>query len=309
MRALITGGAGFIGSHLAVRMLGEGHEVIVLDNLLHAPGYDKIACHRGSAGLRIVEGDVRDEERMTMLAGDVDFIVHAAAVINVDLAHVNPKMAVDINVNGTLSVLETCRKQDKSLLHLSSSEIYGSVLDGPHDENSPTNPPHPYGATKLAAEKLVTAYRKSYGLKALIARPFNCYGGGQSDRGYGAFISKSITRALTGEPVVVFGDGNQTRDYQYVDDLVDGLMLQIKAMEPGPLVFCSGVEHRIEDIAEYIAEKWGKSGVSYIAPRKGELPRLVGNPNLAKDRLGWEAKTEFYGDGLVRVWRSLAANQ
>ena len=302
MRFLVTGGAGFIGSHLSRELVRRGHSVVILDNMLHACAAPPLTVP-GRLETRI--GDIRNEELMVMLAADSEMVLHLAAHINVDLVNIQPRFGVDVNVNGTLNVLEVCRRLDKSMLYMSSSEVYGAVTGKPHDEHSPTNPPHPYGATKLAAEKLATAYRSCYGMKILTSRSFNTYGPGQSLDSYGGFISKSIIRALTGEPVVVFGDGKQTRDYIHVHDLVEGLIAQIDRMLPGPVVFASGAERTVETIAEYIAEKWGQAGVSYIGPRRGELARLVGDSSYAKEALKWEPKTEFYGEGLESVWRQI----
>ena len=228
MRILVTGGAGFIGGHLAEQFVADGHSVTVLDNL--DPLYDtRIKNHNVEAGraaatggggeYTFVKGDVRNEDLVCELVTESDAVYHQGGVAGVRRSVEMPEEYDDVNVDGTLNVLEAAR--DTSLERLvvaSSSSVYGKPVDLPYDEHHPTTPVSPYGASKLAAERYWCAYHEVYGLPTVALRYFTVYGPRMRPN---MAISNFVSRCLNGESPVVYGDGTQTRDFTYVEDVLD----------------------------------------------------------------------------------------
>jgi UDP-glucose 4-epimerase len=295
MKILITGGAGFIGSHLCERFSSEGHTVVCLDNFISG----NLGNIRGLLSLRnfkLFNGDVRDFNLLEKIIRDVDVIIHLAAQIHVDRSILEPKLTYDINVFGTLNVLELARQYDtEKVIHTSTSEVYGSAQYVPMDENHPLDAPHPYGASKIAADRMCNAYVCTYGLKVCVMRPFNAFGPRQKDVGYGGAISIFVKRILNGAPPIIYGDGKQTRDYTYVKDLVEAYDLVLKYDKDlkEPINLGTGKEIAIVDLANKIINLCGmkrKIKPVHVAPRPGEVERLVANYSRAKKLLHWEPK-------------------
>lgn len=228
MRILVTGGAGFIGGHLAERFVAEGHDVVVLDNL--DPFYDTRikeqtikVCREGAAvgdgSYELVEGDVRDGELVAELVGDAEYVYHQAAQAGVRSSVQNPRKYDEVNVDGTLNVLDAARDTGvERVVFASSSSVYGKPEYLPYDEVHPTTPVSPYGASKLAAERYVCAYHEVYDIPTVALRYFTVYGPRMRPN---MAISNFVSRCLNGEPPVVYGDGTQTRDFTYIEDIID----------------------------------------------------------------------------------------
>ena len=228
MRILVTGGAGFIGGHLAERFVADDHDVVVLDNF--DPFYDtrikdhtvEVCRERADAGdgtYRLVEGDVRDAETVEAVVTDADYVYHQAAQAGVRPSVENPRKYDAVNVDGTLNVLDAARELGvERVVVASSSSVYGKPEYLPHDESHPTTPVSPYGASKLAAERYACAYGAVYGLSVVALRYFTVYGPRMRPN---MAISNFVSRCLNGEPPVVYGDGTQTRDFTYIDDVVE----------------------------------------------------------------------------------------
>ncbi len=228
MRILVTGGAGFIGGHLAERFVADGHDVVVLDNF--DPFYDtrikdhtvEVCRERADAGdgtYRLVEGDVRDTETVEAVVTDADYVYHQAAQAGVRPSVENPRKYDAVNVDGTLNVLDAARESGvERVVVASSSSVYGKPEYLPYDESHPTTPVSPYGASKLAAERYACAYGAVYGLSVVALRYFTVYGPRMRPN---MAISNFVSRCLNGEPPVVYGDGTQTRDFTYIDDVVE----------------------------------------------------------------------------------------
>lgn len=293
MKILITGGAGFIGSHLCDKYTKEGHSVLCLDNFMSGDlmNIRHLLDHRN---FKLIKGDVRDFDLLEKVARDVDAIFHLAAQIHVDRSYIEPRLTYDINVMGTQNILEVAKMYDaKKIIHASSSEVYGSAQYAPIDEKHPLDAPHPYGASKIAADRMCFAYIQTYGLNVSILRLFNIFGPRQRDIGYGGVISIFTRRVLNNIPPIVYGNGQQTRDYTYVEDAVRAYDLALNHNEPltEPLNFGSGKQVSILDLANKIIDLCGKKGVItpiHVEPRIGEVERLIADATKAKSLLGWE---------------------
>ena len=220
MKILITGAAGFLGSHLSEKYVNEGHIVYGIDNLLNG-NLNNVRTLLHRKNFKFVHDDVRNKELYPKLPTDLDAIFHLAAQIHVDRSIVNPKETFDINVTGTMNILEYARMNDvNKILFASTSEVYGSAKYVPMDEDHPLAAQHPYGVSKIAADRLCYTYNETYDLGIDIIRCFNFFGPRQKDSGYGGVIAIFINRVLQNKPPIIYGDGNQTRDYMYVDDAV-----------------------------------------------------------------------------------------
>ena len=220
MNILITGGAGFIGSHLCNKYTKDGHRVLCLDNFMSG-NLMNIRHLLDYRNFKLVKGDIRDYDLIEKLARDVDVIFHLAAQIHVDRSYIEPQLTYDINVIGTQNVLEAAKLHDaQKVIYASTSEVYGSAQYVPIDEKHPLNAPHPYGSSKIAADRMCNAYIQTYGMDISILRPFNVFGPHQRDVGYGGVISIFTRRVLNNTAPIIYGDGQQTRDYTYIDDAV-----------------------------------------------------------------------------------------
>jgi len=298
MKLLITGGAGFIGSHLCDKYVKDGHTVICLDNFMNG-NLTNIRPLLDYRNFKLIKGDILDFDLLERLMRDIDVVFHLAAQVHVDRSYVEPRLTYAINVMGTQNILEVARLHDvKKVIQASTSEVYGSAQYTPIDELHPLCAPHPYGASKIAADRMCYAYIKTYGMNICILRLFNTFGPRQRDLGYGGVISIFTRRVLNNVPPIIYGDGKQTRDYTYVADAVQAYDLILNKEEPitEPINVGSGKELGIIDIAQQIIDKCGKSGIIqpvHIEPRMGEVKRLIADATKAKDLLGWTPEWDF----------------
>jgi len=265
MKMLVTGGAGFIGSHLCDKYVKEGHTVFCLDNFMSG-NLINIRHLLDYRNFKLVKGDIRDFDLLEKIMRDVDVVFHLAAQIHVDRSYIEPRLTYDINVIGTQNILEVARIYDaKKVIYASTSEVYGSAQYAPIDEKHPLSAPHPYGASKIAADRMCYAYTQTYGMNISILRLFNVFGSRQRDFGYGGVIS-IFTRRDHEEPI------------------------------PEPVNFGSGREVSILDLANMIIDLCGKSGdvkPIHVEPRIGEVERLIADATKAKNLLGWEPKVSL----------------
>jgi len=292
MKVLVTGGCGFIGSHVVDKLLEKGYEVTVL----HRP-----TCK--SKNLRHVKGrieevfcDVQDFNNVKKVVKNVDSVIHLAALINVDQSIQHPMPFWDVNVKGTLNILESIRKENKKLIFMSTCEIYGNVPEGKATEDHPTNPRSPYAVSKFCAERYCMAYYYTYNLPITIIRGFNIFGTRQSADAKGALIPKFVKKVLGYKQPLIFGDGLQSRDYVYVTDIAEGLVEAIeKDNLNGEIInLATGVDHSIKDIAYKIIEFCERDfEPKFIDARAGELRRSVGDYTKAKKLLNWKPKINF----------------
>ena len=304
MKILITGGAGFIGSHLCTKYTKEGHEVLCLDDF-SSGNLTNVRHLLDCRNFKLIKGDIRDFDLLERIMRDVYVVFHLAAQIHVDRSYVEPKLTYEVNVIGTQNILEVARIHDiKRVIHASTSEVYGSAQYAPIDEKHPLNAPHPYGASKIAADRLCYAYTQTYGMDIAIPRLFNTFGPRQRDIGYGGVISIFTRRVLSNVPPIIYGDGLQTRDYTYIDDAVRAYDLILKHEKPitEPVNFGSGGELAILDLANMVIDLCGRKGDMkpvHVEPRIGEVKRLIADATKAKNLLGWAPKHDLK-EGLGR---------
>lgn len=298
MRFLITGGAGFIGSHLCEKYVNEGHTVLCLDNFMTG-SIDNIRHLLARNNFKLINGDIRDFDIVEKLMSNIDVVIHLAAQIHVDRSIIEPTMTYEVNVMGTQKVLEAARIFDvKKVIFASTSEVYGSSQYSPMDEKHPLDSPHPYGASKIAADRLCKSYQTTYDMDITIVRPFNIYGPRQRDKGYGSVIAIFARRVLNDLPPIIYGDGTQTRDYTYISDTVEAYdkIVKYQGRIREPINFGTGSEIPILELANMIIELTGKKGkISpvHIEGRVAEVKRLIADATKAKELLGWEPKVDL----------------
>ena len=268
---------------------------------------------------KLITGDVRNFDLLEKIGNNVDVIFHLAAQIHTDRSVIEPKLTYEINVIGTLNILELARRYDvQKVIHASTSEVYGSAQYSPMDEKHPLEAPHPYGASKIAADRACFAYNRTYGMNVNIVRCFNIFGPRQKDYGYGGAISIFIRRVLSNLPPIIYGDGTQTRDYMYVKDAVQAFDLVFNAdkkIAGKPINFGTGKDIQIKDLARLIIKLCGKEGQLnpvYISPRPGEVVKLCADFSLANRLLGFQPKytleqglkelIEWYKDYRFEQW-------
>lgn len=296
-KVLVTGGAGFIGSHLVDALIREGSNVCVIDNLINGK-IENLSQHKGNKQFRLIIGSIIDSKALSESMDSVDIVFHLACLgVRHSLKH--PFKNHRTNAEGTLLVLEEAyKKRIEKFIYCSSSEVYGSAEYVPMPESHPTHPFTVYGASKLAGEAYARAYFKRYGLKTIIIRPFNTYGPRSHHEGdAGEMIPKSIVRALNREPLLLFGDGSQTRDYTYVEDIAKGL---IRAAECEKLIgetfnLGSNFEISIKQIAENILKLTGNTsaGLKYFPNRPADVMRLYANSTAFSDITNWQPEVRL----------------
>jgi len=293
---LITGGGGFIGSHLARKYIEEARIVKILDDF-STGSVSNIRGLLNYRNMKLIRGDIRDKALVDKATEGVDIILHLAAQVHVDKSIVSPRSTFEVNTLGTLNILDAALENEVELLvYASSSEAYGSAQYVPIDEKHPLNPASPYAASKAAADRLCFSYYSTYKLPVVIIRSFNTYGPRQARIGYTAVIPKFIKRLLRGLPPIIYGDGKQTRDYMYVEDAVRAYDLVLNSYERllGQAVnFGTGKEISILDLAHLAVSLTGLGGKLepiHVEPRPGEVARLCADISLAKNTLHFEPR-------------------
>ncbi len=299
MKILITGAAGFLGSHLSEKYVNEGNVVYALDNLMNG-NLNNIRTLLHKKNFKFIHDDIRRDDLYSILPNDLDAIIHLAAQIHVDRSIVNPGETFKINVDGTLKILEFGRINDvNKILYASTSEVYGSAEYAPMNEKHPLSAKHPYGVSKVAADRLCYSYNETYDLGVDIIRCFNLFGPKQKDNGYGGVIAIFLNRVLQDKPPIIYGDGEQTRDYMFVSDAVHAYDSVLKSeRNPGKngINFGSGTEISINKIAKIIIEKASKKdkiNPVHVDARPVEVQRLYADISKAKNLLGFQPKTSF----------------
>lgn len=298
MKILVTGGAGFIGSAIVTKALSRGHEVTVLDNL--STGY----CEN-LAGLNVnfITGDISDNELLLDLSSHVNVIFHLAASVGNIRSIENPYADVEANYIGTLNVLEAARKKGvEHIIYSSTAAGYGEPRYLPVDEDHPFNPDSPYGVTKIAAEKLALSYGRNYGLKVACLRYFNAYGVNQRFDAYGNVIPIFAQRFVRKSSIIVYGDGNQTRDFVNVRDIAQA---NVTALEEGITGYYNVATGKKTTINELLSAFQQVSGITpeirYAPTRKGEVIHSVASIEKAGNAFNYSPEVSLL-DGLGEYW-------
>jgi len=303
-RILVTGGAGFIGSHLVDALVADGREVAVLDNLSTGK-MENLSRHLGNGNLHFVKGDVLDVAVVREAVKDVDAVFHLAAVTSVPFSVDHPLETFKVNVDGTRNLLEACRNGGvERFILVSSCAVYGEPKYLPINEGHPLNPISPYAESKLKAEHLCQKYHETYGLKTTVLRPFNVYGPRQKNDEYSGVIAKFIDQLRVGKLPVIYGDGSQTRDFVFVVDAVDAFLSALRSEAAVGRVFNvgSGVPISVKELAQQLCGLFGFDGVEPLRAdeRKGDIKYSFADVKEAYHHLGFKSKISLH-DGLLEI--------
>lgn len=292
MKALVTGGAGFIGSHLTELLLQKGHEVIVIDNLVSGRmQFDQLH-----------QIDIRDKEKMAPLFAGVDWVFHLAALADIVPSIEQPATYFDVNAKGTLNVLECAKEAGVSrFIYAASSSCYGLPEVFPTPETAKISPCYPYALTKYLGEELVLHWEKVYKLPAVSLRLFNVYGPRSRTSGtYGAVFGVFLTQKLYKKPFTVVGDGTQTRDFTYVSDVADAFLSAAKSPLSGEIFNVGSSNHySVNKLVELL-----EGEVCYIPKRPGEPDCTFADIKKIETALGWTPKVSFT-EGVRRLLESI----
>jgi len=303
-RVLVSGGAGFIGSHLVDRLLGDGFEVVVLDNL-YCGRVENVKQHIGEEGFRFVQGDVRDSSVVKELVRGVDAVFHLAALVSVPESFKDPVLTNDVNVGGTLNLLRACVGSDvKRFVYVSSCAVYGEAESLPLREDYPLRPASPYAVSKLAAENYVRVFYEVFGLETVCLRFFNVYGSRQLYSEYSGVITQFISCLTKDRPLVIFGDGEQTRDFVQVRDVVEANMLALKNKGVVGETFnvATGVATTINQLANVLLSAANRTHLKMVhsEPRKGDIKHSVADISKTRRKLHYDPKV-LLKDGLEEL--------
>jgi UDP-glucose 4-epimerase len=306
MKALVTGGAGFIGSHICERLLKKGHEVVCLDNFdtYYAPKLKRgnIAPLLVSKRFRLVDGDILDQSLVqNIVRQEIDYVFHCAAQPGVRFSIKDPLKVNEVNTTGLLNILQACvNSRVKKVINASSSSVYGKVQYLPLDEDHPKMPISPYGVSKLMAEHYCRVFSEIYGLRVITLRLFTVYGPRMRPD---LAISVFTKRALNNQNVEIFGSGDKTRDFTYIDDVVEANLLAIGNGVGEAYNIGSGTRISIKQLAnEIIKAVASSSEIVYTSPQKGDTEHTWANVEKARKELGYSAQVEL-NQGLRRYVR------
>lgn len=296
MRILITGGAGFIGSHTAEALLEEGLEITVFDNLSTGK-LENISEIRSR--IRFVEGDIRDFEALKAAMDDADAVLHLAAVVSVPESINQPHLAHEINATGTLNVLEAARQCGiQRVVLASSAAVYGDNPEMPLSEEANLRSLSPYAAQKCLAEIYASVYAHLHGLSPIVLRYFNVFGPRQDPQSpYSGVLSRFIAAATLNQPVTIFGDGHQTRDFVYVKDVAQANVRALLAdPEQGGVAYNVGTGSAISILEAFemiLKLSRGNGGVHFAQPREGDILFSQASIDRASQQLGYTPKYSF----------------
>jgi UDP-glucose 4-epimerase len=293
-KILVTGGAGFIGSHLVVKLAKQGYHVRVLDNLSNGKLSNINRLLQGGS-VDFLKGDIRDVSTVKAVVSGVDVVFHLAAQISVPLSILNPKLNNEVNVVGTSNLLNASRSAGVGkFVFVSSCAVYGEPIYLPIDETHPTNPISPYAESKLTSEQECIQHSNEHELKTVVVRFFNVYGPKQGLNDYSGVITKFIERIRQKLPLTIFGDGSQTRDFVFVQDITNALLLSSINKDANGQIFNigTGKATTIKSLAETLLELTDSKVELQFAPeRSGDIKHSYANISKANKLLGY--KPEF----------------
>jgi UDP-glucose 4-epimerase len=307
MKALVTGGAGFIGSHIVERLVRTGHVARVLDNFSSGKRENLAPL---ASSLEVIPGDVRDAERVEVAATGCDVVFHEAAIVSVPYSIEYPQETHDVNIQGTLNVLQAARRVGaKRVVFASSAAIYGDDPELPKHEAMLPRPISPYGVEKITGEHYLRVYSSHYGVETVALRYFNVFGPRQDPSSpYSGVISVFVDRALAKKPVTIFGDGEACRDFVYVDDVVDANLAAATRDGVSGQVFnvARGERTTLNELVDMLARILRREiRPSYGSPRAGDITKSVADITHALNHLGYQPKVGVE-DGLARLvgWKA-----
>jgi UDP-glucose 4-epimerase len=301
VRAVVTGGAGFIGSHVVASLLARGDEAHVLDN------FSSGKRENVPDGATLHRGDIRTDSARVFDEVKPEACFHLAAQIDVRVSVERPDVDADVNVIGTLRVLEAARAHGTKVVFASTGgAIYGE-RDSPAPEDAPRLPLAPYGTSKLAAEEYIAMYNRLYGTSHVSMRYGNVYGPRQDAHGEAGVVAIFMSRLRDGETPRIFGDGEQTRDYVYVGDVAAATLAGL-GHDGSVFNVGTGVETSVLELYEHIQRAAGiEREPEFAPPRAGELQRSVLDPSRAQSELGWRANHSL-DDGLAETWAWISSD-
>jgi len=293
---VVTGGAGFLGSHLVRLLIEKGNKVTILDDFSHGKEMHLKEIANNS-NLKIIKGDITNLDDVKKAFENCQIVFHLA-VLDLRQSIKEPQRVNDVIVNGTLNCLNVSRNNNIELfVNCSSSEVFGTAQYIPMDEKHPLLPETPYAASKVAQDMYTFSFGRTYGLPWTTVRPFNMYGPNSHWQGYrGELIPKMIVRAMNKKPLVIFGEGNQTRDFIYVEDAAKGVaeIASNKNSLYKSINICTGKETSIRKVAEAICDEFSLVPKDYIqkqAPRPGDVMRHLGDNSNFEQLTGYTPKT------------------
>jgi UDP-glucose 4-epimerase len=309
----VTGGAGFIGSELVRQLAARGDRVVIVDNLVNGrrENVEDVLLGR----VELITADVRDIDALLPQLQSARIVYHLACLGVRHSVH-SPVENHKVNAGATLALLEACRQADvPRFVYVSSSEVYGTAKYVPMTEDHPTFPCTVYGASKLAGECYARAYHRTYGYPTVVVRPFNTYGPRSHHEGdSGEVIPKFLLRCLAGKPMVIFGDGTQTRDFSHVSDTAAGILLagEHDRVVGDTINLGSGGEVSINALASQVALSAGRpdASIRHEAPRPGDVLRLCADVSRARATIGYRPRVPL-AEGLTRLlewYRGLASS-
>jgi len=290
-KILVTGTAGFIGSNLTDKLLELGAFVIGIDNLFNGR-LENLDTALKSEKFQFFKGDIRDINFLLEISKDIDIIFHQAAFTSVPQSVLMPQSCNDVNINGVLNVLNTARKNNiEKIIFASSSSVYGDEPSLPKKEDMKKNPKSPYAVSKLAGEGYIQVYHQLYGLNTTILRYFNIYGPRQKDSPYSGVIAIWLGRIIRNEELIIFGDGQNSRDFTYIKDVIQANILASKYDTPGE-IFNIGANSPIKliDLAKLMLKITNKENLNiiYSDPRPGDILHSYADISKAKDLIKFE---------------------
>lgn len=297
LMVLVTGGAGFIGSHFVNRLMNEDYKVVILDNFF-AGEIGNVQHHLGSDNFHLVRGDLRNLEDVRKAVRDVDVVFHLAAIVNVPLSIEDPLLVNDVNIRGTLNLLEACLKENiERFVYVSTCAVYGEARYLPINEEHPIMPLSPYGISKFTAEHYCKIFHKIHGLKTVGLRLFNVYGPRQTEGPYSGVITQFISRLRQGKSPIIYGDGEQTRDFVYAKDVVEACMLSLSSQNcVGEIInIGTGKSTTINELAKVLIEAFGETRLKpeYTAGRAGDIRNSYADVGKAERLLGYRPRIKL----------------
>lgn len=311
-RVLVTGGAGFIGSHLVDKLMSDGAFVRVLDDMSNG-SESNISSWLKNKHFELIHGDIRNADDVKKAVKDVEIVFHEAAKVSVPFSIREPHLVLDVNVLGTTTILDACRKQDvEKVVVASSSSVYGDTIELPKTESMAPNPISPYAVSKLAEEKLASAFHRTYGLNTTSLRYFNVYGPRQRGGAYAGVISIFIKQAQNGMPLTIDGHGLQTRDFTYVDDVVTCNLLALESSKSKGQFYNVGSGSRIsiDELGNLIIELTNsKSTKEYGKQRIGDIQDSLASLEKIRMDIGYTPKWTIRHGLLKTIEWMNSANQ